>query len=184
MNIFSKLGDVESLHLLHRKYPTPESISITLLPHYIRALQCLGGAEEIHVLARLANTFWGLYRAEILAAFESITERTGRIEVGEEVVHALQYLYDAGDEPEKIKVIGLCNVCMHQLLLSILLCGIESENRNVRKAAIRALGKFGGATAISALRRAFQNEQDESLLEEYADWLFRESQNDPSFPSS
>ncbi len=172
LNIFSKLGDEQSLQLLHRKYPTPESIGISLLPYYIRVLQFLGGVREVELLARIANTFWGLYRSELLAAFEDIVRRTGAIDVSDEVVRSLQYLFDAGDESEKIRVLALCNDFRHQLLLSVILCGIESDSVGVRKAAIAALGSDMSNAAANALRRAFQNETDESLLEEYEKWIF------------
>ena len=172
LNIFSKLGDDHSLELLHKKYPTPETISISLLPYYIRVLQFLGGRNEVELLARLANTFWGLYRTEILMAFEDIVHRVGPQDISDEVVRALQYLYDTGDPSEKKKVVSLCPQFSHQLLLSVILCGIESEDLGVRKSAIAALGAAGGSVALSALRRAFQNETEEGLLEEYEKWLF------------
>ena len=180
LNIFSKLGDDQSLQLLHKKYPSPETISISLLPYYIRVLQFLGGQREAELLARIANTFWGLYRSEILLAFEDIIHRTGRLDVSDEVVRALQYLYDAGDDTEKKKVMILCPLFSHQLLLSIVLCGIESEDVGVRRSAISALGTHGGAVALSALRRAFQNETEDSLLEEYEKWLFNSTQKETS----
>lgn len=183
LNIFSKLGDEQSLELLHKKYPAPESISITLLPYYIRVLQYLGGEKEIELLARIANTFWGLYRSEILSAMEEINQRVGRLVVSADVVRALQYLYDAGDESEKKKVLNLASCFTHQLLLSVILCGIESDIANVRKSAIAALGTYGGGTAYNAMRRAFQNESDESLFEDYEAWMFQNGITD-STPES
>ena len=96
----------------------------------------------------------------------------------------MQYLFDAGDNREKKKVITLCPYLSHQLLLSVILCGIESENLSVRKSAIAALGTHGGPIALHALRRAFQNELDENLLEEYEKWLFNSAHNDTSTPSA
>ena len=180
MNIFSRLGDKQSLELLHKKYPAPASIGITLLPYYIRVLQFLGGEQEIETLARIGNTFWGLYRAEILDAMEEISHRIERIHVSDDVVTALQYLYDSGDENDKIKVLSLTSLFSHQLLLSIALCGIESDHAGVRKAAISALGTYGGDTAYNALRRSFQNESDDALFEEYEIWLFQYDKHNAS----
>ena len=180
LNIFSRLGDHQSLELLHKKYPAPDSIGITLLPYYIRVLQFLGREQEIEMLARIANTFWGLYRAEILDAMEEISHRIDRMTVTHDVVNAMQYLYDTGDEHDKIKVLSLASFFSHQLLLSVVLCGIESDHAGVRKAAIAALGTYGGGAAYNAMRRAFQNEADEALFEEYETWLFRNNINNAS----
>lgn len=172
LNIFSRMGDEQSLQLLYKKYPTPESISISLLPFYIRSIGFLGGAKEIETLSKYTNTFWGLYKDEVLQAYEDISRRVGRITVSADVVNALMNLYEAGDESERKRVVELSARLSHQLFLAILLTGIYSDTVTVRRAAIDALGTFEGPVAHLALQRAFRHESEEELLEAYVPWLF------------
>jgi hypothetical protein len=167
LNIFSKMGDEKSLLLLYKKYPTPESISISLLPYYISAIGYLGGEAEIDLLARLSATFWGLYRSEILGALGQIAERLEKVQVSDAAVTALQSLYDAADENERIQIQQLCAVFNNHLLLSVVLCGVESEYTEVRRAAIAALATMDDRSARLAYHRAFLAETDERLLDEF-----------------
>jgi hypothetical protein len=172
LNIFAKMGDEKSLHLLYKKYPTPDSISISLLPYYIGAVGFLGGEPEIDLLARLSATFWGLYRAEILNALEQISGRCGSVRISDATVSALQNLYDAADEAERIQILRLCPRYENQLLLSVVLCGVESEFTEVRRAAIAGLAAIDSHSARIALQRAFLNETDERLLEDFEPGIF------------
>src|SRR5512145_2960565 len=47
LNIFVKIGDRRSLSLLYKKYPTPQAISMSLLPSYINVLAHLGEKDEL-----------------------------------------------------------------------------------------------------------------------------------------
>lgn len=172
LNIFAKMGDEKSLLLLYKKYPAPESISISLLPYFISAVGFLGGEAEIDMLARLSATFWGLYRAEILDALEKINGRCGAVHVTDATVSALQNLYDAADEAERIQILRLCPHYANQLLLSVVLCGVESEFTDVRRAAIAALAAMDSRSARIAYERAFLNETDERLLEDFEPGIF------------
>lgn len=172
LNIFARLGDQQSLALLYKKYPSPESVSISLLPHFIRALGAIGKEPEIELIAKVSNTFWGLYRHEVILSFEQIRERTGATEVSANVVTALQNLYDSGTEGEKIRVLGLCEAFHHQLLLGIMSCGLDSERQQIRKAAIRALGLSKSVAAERMLVKAMRNEMIEDMLVSYEPWLF------------
>jgi hypothetical protein len=172
LNIFAKMGDEKSLFLLYRKYPTPESISISLLPNYIRAIGYLGGASELDLLAKIATTFWGMYRTELISAFDQISRRSDGVAVSDAAVQSLQHLFEASDEPEQVNIIGVCTRLSNQLMLSIILCGIESMYADVRRASIAALDRFEGEGAKQAYRRAFFMENDERVLESFEQYLF------------
>jgi len=172
LNIFSRLGDEKSLQLLYKKYPTPESISISLLPFYVKAIGFIGEAKEIELLAKVTNTFWGLYRSEVLRAFEQISERIGKTSVSDAVVTAMQNLYETGDEADRRRIISLCAQYDNELLLGVFLCAIESQNTFVRKAAIPALGALESLTARASFINAFRKEDNDELLETYEAWLF------------
>lgn len=171
LNIFAKMGDEKSLFLLYRKYPTPESISISLLPNYIRAIGALGGASEIDLLARIAITYLGMYRAEFIAAVDQISHRNADLSVSDTTVHGLQQMFEVSDESEQVSIIKLCSRLSNQLLLSIILCGLASTYAEVRKASIMALSRYESEAARSAYRRAFLMECDEDILEEFEPFL-------------
>jgi hypothetical protein len=167
INIFAKMGDEKSLFLLYRKYPTPESISISLLPNYIRAIGFLGGASELDLLAKITTTFWGMYRTELIAAFDQISRKAGGMDVSDAAVQSLQQLYEVSDEIEQANILGMCGRLSNELLLSIVLCGVESMYADVRKVAISVLSGFAGESARQAYRRAFFMEDDETVLESF-----------------
>ena len=171
LNIFAKMGDEKSLFLLYRKYPTPESISISLLPNYIRAIGYLGGASEFDLLAKISMTFWGMYRTELIAAFDQISHRHDGAAISDTAVQSLQQLYEVSDEIEQAHIITMCTRLSNELLLSIILCGVESMYTDVRKVAIAALRRFSNEAARHAYRRAFLMECDEQLLEEFEPFL-------------
>jgi len=173
LNIFSKLGDSQSLELMYKKYPTPETLSLSLLPYYIRAIGFLGGEKEIDLLARVTNTFWGLYRNEMITALEQIARRSGNIGITDASVSALQKLYDAGDELEKQRILELSRDLSHELLVRINLAGLYSDCSSIRKIAISVLGCNGSALARNELARALRRETDDRLLEEYDKWLIQ-----------
>ena len=180
LNIFSRLGDSQSLKLLYKKYPTPESISISLLPYYIRALGFLGHEAEIEQLAVLGKTFWGLYRSDMIGAFESIAERTGAVDVSDDVVRCLQHLFDASDATDKKRIIELGSKFQHGLYLSIIISGVQSEIAYVRKAAIPMLGNAKGHMPSHVLAAALKHETDEDILEEYDAWMYHSQESNES----
>lgn len=172
LNIFVKIGDRRSLSLLYKKYPTPQAISMSLLPSYINVLANLGEKDEIELLARVASIFGGLYRGELIAAFEQISAKTGPIDVSNDVVYGLQKLYEVTDPGERIRLIELSQLLQNELLIAIPLCGIEAEDPAVRKAAIAALGPRENQLAHRGLVRAFRKELDEDVLQDFEPWLF------------
>jgi hypothetical protein len=185
LSIFARMGDQKSLELLYRKYPAPESVGISLLPHYIRAVGALGRVEEIDLLSRISNTFWGLYRHDVIESFELIRQRTGPVAVAEDVAESLQTLFDSGTESEKIRVLGLCEAFHNDLLFGLMTYALTAERTLIRKAAIQALGRLDRAPARDALVRAMRDETHDELLPCYEPWLFRfpESEN-PASPSA
>lgn len=172
LNIFVKIGDRRSLSLLYKKYPTPQAISMSLLPSYINVLAHLGEKEEIELLARVASIFGGLYRGELITAIEHIISKIGTADVSYEVVAGLQKLYEVTDARERVRLIGLTQSLRNDLMISILLCGLESEDDDVRIAAIAALGELNSSTARRELIRTFRKEQSEDVLVEYERWIF------------
>ncbi len=172
LNIFSRLGDEQSLRLLYKKYPTPESVSISLLPFYIRAVGFLGGVEEYDLLARLTRTFWGMYRKEIITSFESIARRSEQADVSELVAEALIGLYEAADDSERKQIVDMTAGMRNSLLLSTWLSAIESEHAYLRRAAIPRLASSDRPAAARALHQALRRETDEHVLVELENWLF------------
>ena len=172
LNIFVKIGDRRSLSLLYKKFPTPQAISMSLLPSYINVLAHLGEKDELDVLARVASIFGGLYRGELLAALESVVAKVGPVDVSYEVVSGLQKLYEVTEPRERIRLIQLAQRMNNDLMISIMLCGLEAEDETVRKAAISALGEHGSETAQRELVRAFRKEEDEDVLQEFEQWIF------------
>ena len=167
LNIFAKMGDEKSLFLLYRKYPTPESISISLLPNYIRAIGFLGGASELDLLAKVASTFWGMYRSELISGFDQISQRADNIVISDSAVLSLQQLFEVSDEIEQAKLIAVCSRLTNELLLSIILCGLESPHAEVRRVSIGVLSRYQSQAARHAYRRAFLMENDEQMLDEF-----------------
>jgi hypothetical protein len=171
LNIFSRLGDGQSLRLLYKKYPTPESVSISLLPYYIRAIGFLGASDEFELLAKLTRTFWGLYRKDIISAFEQIGRNADPVEVSDMVASALVGLYEAGDEVEKQQIVDLTSPMSNDLLLSVYLSAVESENSYLRRSALARLAGSDRPAARRALELSLRRECDESLLDEHEAWL-------------
>lgn len=171
LDIIAKIGDQQSRRLLYKKYPRPEAMSMTLLPHYINALGAIGEEEEVELLARIVNNFWGLYRGELLSALERIIFRLDHLVVSNDVVSAFQMLYDDAEPNDKKRVINLIPHISNQLMMSILLCGLENEFATVRKAAVTVLGCIGSELAHRELERHFRIEEHEDVLDEFARWL-------------
>lgn len=172
LNIFSRLGDEQSLRLLYKKYPTPESVSISLLPYYVRAVGFLGGPEEYDLLAKLTRTFWGMYRKEIIASFESIARRASQVEVSDGVAEALLGLFEAADDAERKQIIDMTASMNNSLLLGAWLSAMESEHAYLRRAAIPRLASSDRPAAARALQQALRRETDEHVLGELERWLF------------
>jgi hypothetical protein len=172
LNIFSRLGDEQSLRLLYKKYPTPESVSISLLPYYIRAIGFLGGVEEYELLARLTRTFWGMYRKEIITSFESISRRSKEADVSDAVAEALVGLYEAADDTERKQIIDMTATMRNSLLLGAWLSAMESEHAYLRRAAIPRLAASDRPAAARALQQALRRETDDHVLGELERWLF------------
>lgn len=172
LNIFVKIGDRRSLSLLYKKYPTPQAISMSLLPSYINVLAHLGEKDELDILARVASVFGGLYRGELLTALENVVAKVGPTDVSFEVVTGMQKLYEVADSRERVRLIQLAQTLRNDLMISIFLSGMEAEDVTVRKAAITALGELGTETARRELVRAFKKEEDEEVLQEFEQWIF------------
>ena len=172
LDVISKIGDQQSRRLLYKKFPRPEAMSMTLLPHYINALGAIGEEEEIELLSRIVTNFWGLYRAELLTALERIVLRLDHVVVSNEVVSAFQMLFDDAEPSDKKRITNLIPHVSNQLMLSILLCGLSSEYSSVRKASVTSLGSIGSEFTLRELERHFREEENEEVLEEYARWLF------------
>ena len=172
LDIISKIGDQQSRRLLYKKFPRPEAMSMTLLPHYITALGAIGEEEEVELLARIVTNFWGLYRAELLTALERIVLRLDHVVVSTEVVTAFQMLYEDAESQDKRRVIHIVPHVSNQLMHSILLCGLESHYIAIRKAAVNVMGEICSEFTRRELERHFREEEQEEVLDEYARWLF------------
>ena len=171
-NIFAKIGDTRSLELVHKKFPSPHSISMSLVPSYIQVLSTLGGEDELELLARVASVFGGLYRNELLDAFDKIIDRIGPISVNADVVEGLQKLFEATESSDKIRVLNIAQSLRNDLLHGLYICGLESEAQEVRRFSITALGRLGTELSKRALVRAFRNEYDDEVIPDFEPWIF------------
>lgn len=172
LDIISKIGDQQSRRLLYKKYPRPEAMSMAVLPHYINAVGALGEEEEIELLARIVNNFWGLYRVELLNALSKIIKHLDHVVVSNNAVSAFQKIFEDADPHDKKKIIELIPHISNQLMLAILICGLQNQNESVRRAAVAVLGRSGSEFALRILVRHFRDEENEEVLDEYAHWLF------------
>ncbi len=171
LDMITQVGDQQSRHILAKKFPVPETVSMTLMPHYIAALGKVGEEQEVETLAHIANNFWGLFQPALLDALERIIQRLKKVEVSEKVVDALQKLYDDGDHQAKTRVLNLSPSIHHPLIQRVLICGIQNEYAQIRMAAVSALGAIGTPVIMGILERYFREEEDEEVLEEFARWL-------------
>jgi hypothetical protein len=80
---------------------------------------------------------------------------------------SLQQLFEVSDEIEQTKLIAVCSRLTNELLLAIILCGLESPHAEVRKVSIGVLSRYQSQAARQAYRRAFLMESDEQMLEEF-----------------
>ena len=171
LDIIAKIGDQQSRRLLYKRFPRPEGMSMTLLPHYINALGAIGEEDEVELLSRIVNNFWGLYRNELLNALERIISRLDHVIVSIDVINAFQKLFDDAEPRDRKRIIELIPHISNELMLSVLLCGLENEHPSVRKASVTVLGCIGSEFAHRELERHFREEDHEEVLEEYARWL-------------
>ncbi len=176
LKIAARSGNEQSLQILRKKYPRPETLQMNFLPVYLNALGGIGTEAEMECLATIVTSFFGLYRAELLGAFERIAERARSAAVSENVVRALQTLYQEGDVTEKIRILNLIPFLVNELLFAIVICGVEDEHVSIRKSAVRILARAETDFSRRELERHFREESEEEVLEEYARRLFLEDE--------
>jgi hypothetical protein len=174
LKIVARSGNEQSLQILRKKYPRPETLQMNFLPAYLNALGGIGTQEDLECLGKIVNSFFGLYRKEALDAFERIAGRSHNAPVSAEVVRALQTLYQEGDLDEKIRILNLIPCLVNELLFAIIICGVEDDHVSIRKTAVRVLGQAETDFTRRELERHFREESEEEVLEEYARRLFLE----------
>ncbi len=171
LNIFTKIGNEDSLDLIHGKYPHAMAVGLSLLPSVITVFSTLGGHREVEYLLKIEKTHPDMFTDTVVDAIHRIAARNAPLRLSEALVPMVQELYFESARHLKVRILDFLPFLDQPLLLSLVVCGINSEDSELRMHAVQSAAAFDAALIRPIILQAFRQEEDEDVLFCYDPWL-------------